>query len=342
MRVCQVLAGDEEGGLEKHFEELCNRLTRHHEIHVIAHEKYRERFNPKIIFHALDLSKGRRNLFMLYRLQQLINEIDPDILHSHANKAVDMTASVKHFLKPTIKTIATLHSKKRNLKSFEKFDHVIGVSQEVLKDLKNPHQSVVYNGIELVEKRKDQHCLAQFGIKDEFVVCTVGRLESVKNFSLLIRAVKELDVKLLIVGEGSEKEKLQKLAKELRLNEKVVFTGFREDVPNIIVNSDICVISSNREGFSYVMAEALLLDIPVLSTDVGDMKKILPRTFVVPVKNEKRLSEVIYEMQKNYTDNLKSYEASFSFAREHFTLDAMVQDVLRIYSKIVKVKRKVT
>jgi len=336
MRVCQILAGDEEGGLEKHFEELCNRLACHHEIHVIAHEKYQKRFDQKIIFHALDLSKGRRNLFILYRLRQAINEIDPDILHAHANKAVDMTVSIKYFLKPTIKTIATLHSKKRNLKSFEKFDHVIGVSHEVLKELKNPHQSVVYNGIELAEKKKDTHYLAQFGIKDEFVVCTVGRLESVKNFPLLIRAVKELDVKLLIVGEGSEKENLQKLAEELGLKEKVVFSGFREDVPDIIVNSDICVISSDREGFSYVMAEALLLEIPVVSTDVGDMKNILPRSFVVPVKNEKRLSDAIYEMQKNYTGNLKSYEASFSFAKEHFTLDAMVEDVLRIYSKMAK------
>jgi len=41
-------------------------------------------------------------------------------------------------------------------------------------------------------------------------------------------------------------------------------------------------------------------------------------------------------MQKNYTGNLKSYEASFSFAKEHFTLDAMVEDVLRIYSKMAK------
>ena len=53
MRICQILAGDEEGGLEKHFEELCNRLSSYHEIHVIAHEKYRNRFDPKIIFHTL-------------------------------------------------------------------------------------------------------------------------------------------------------------------------------------------------------------------------------------------------------------------------------------------------
>ena len=336
MRVCQILAGDEEGGLEKHFEELCNRLARYHEIHVIAHEKYRKRFDQKIIFHALDLSKGRRNFFILYRLRQVINEIDPDILHAHANKAVDMIASIKRFLKVSIKMIATLHSKKRSLKGFDRFDHVIGVSHEVLKDLKNPHQSVVYNGIALTSKERDPQYLSQFGIQDEFVICSVGRLESVKNFSLLIRAVKELDVKLLIIGEGSEEKKLKMLAKELFLEDKVVFAGFRRDVQELMINSDLCVISSDREGFSYVMAEALLLETPIISTDVGDMKKILPLSYVVPVNDEKSLSSRIRFTQEHYADVLEEYKQSFRFAAEHFTLDAMVADTLEVYDKVMQ------
>lgn len=334
MRICHILAGDEEGGLEKHFEELCNRLVSSHEIHVIAHEKYRERFDKKVIFHALDLSKGRRNIFMLYRLRQILNTLHPDIIHAHANKAVGMVSNIKRFLNSTIKTVATLHSKKRDLNAFEHFDHVIGVSHEVLKDLKNPNQSVIYNGIELTYKEKDPEYLLQLGIKDEFVVCTVGRLESVKNFPLLIRAVKNLDVKLLIVGDGSEKEKLQKLVRTLSLEDKVIFTGFRGDVPDIIVNANLCVISSDREGFSYVMAESLLLETPLVSTDVGDMKRILPASFVVPVKDTKKLTETILDIQKNYTSALKSYETSFRFAKEHFTLNKMIDNTLKIYNKV--------
>jgi len=65
MRICQILAGDEEGGLEKHFEELCNKIAQTEEVHVIAHEKYRERFASNVVFHALDLSRGRKNLVIL-------------------------------------------------------------------------------------------------------------------------------------------------------------------------------------------------------------------------------------------------------------------------------------
>lgn len=336
MRVCQVLAGDEEGGLEKHFEELCNQVTKYHEVHVIAHEKYRKRFHTDIIFHPLDLSKGRRNIIILYQLRQIINHINPDVLHAHANKAVDMIASVKRFLNPSIKLIATLHSKKRKLKSFEKFNHVVGVSYEVLKEVKNPHQSVVYNGINISSQEKNPHFFEQFGIKGEFVICTVGRLEKVKNFPLLIRAIQDLDVKLIIVGEGSEKESLANLVKEMGVEEKVVFTGFREDALNIIANAKICAISSEREGFSYVMAEALLLGIPVVSTDVGDMKKILPKGFVVPVNDEKNLTDTLRSMKEHYQDTLESYEQSFKFAAEHFTLDTMVKQVLSVYSKVLQ------
>ena len=336
MKICQILAGDEEGGLEKHFEELCNRIAEQHEVHIIAHEKYRERFDPNIVFHALDLSKGRRNLFILYRLRQIINHIDPDILHAHANKAVDMVANIKRFLNPSISMVATLHSKKRKFKSFEKFDHVIGVSYEVLKELKNPHQSVVYNGIALTPKERDPHYLSLFGIQDKFVICSVGRLESVKNFSLLIRAVKELDVRLLIIGEGSEEKNLKMLTKELSVEDKVVFTGFRRDVQELMINSDLCVISSDREGFSYVMAEALLLKTPIVSTDVGDMKRILPLSFVVPVNDEKSLSLRIRFTQEHYTNVLEEYKQSFQFAAEHFTLDAMVAGTLEVYDKVMQ------
>ena len=336
MRICQILAGDEEGGLEKHFEELCNKIAQTEEVHVIAHEKYRERFASNVVFHALDLSRGRKNLVILYKLRQIINHIAPDILHAHANKAVDMVANIKYFLNPSIKLVATLHSKKRKLKSFEKFDYVIGVSHEVLKALKNPHQSVVYNGISLTTKEQNPQYLSRFGIQDKFVICSVGRLESVKNFSLLIRAVRDLDVKLLIVGEGSEEKKLKSTVAELALEEKVIFTGFRKDVQNLLAHSDLCVISSDREGFSYVMAEALLLETPVISTDVGDMKRILPECCVVPIGDERKLAMQIAYAREHYGDLLEVYRQSFHFASEHFTLDAMVSGTLEVYDKVIR------
>lgn len=334
MKICHILAGIEEGGLEKHVEDLCNRLAFYHEIHVIAHRKYQNRFNRSVIFHPLDLSKGRRNILTLYRLYRLINHIKPDIVHAHANKAADMVANIRYMISKSVKTIATLHSQKRNLKSFETFDHVIGVSAQVLKELKNPCKSVVYNGINLAAIKKDPDYLKQFGIENEFVICGIGRLEEVKNFSLLIRAIKDLGVKLLMIGEGSEREKLQTLVKTLDVQEKVIFTGFRKDIPEILANTDLCVISSDREGFSYVMAESLLLETPVVSTDVGDMRLILPSSFVVPGGNYKELAKAIVYVKLNYHEAFEEFQTSFAFAKEHFTLDAMIETTLKLYKEV--------
>ena len=337
MKICQVLGGNEEGGLEIHFETLCNRLSSYHEVHVIAHEKYADRFDEAVIFHPLDLSKGRKNPFLLYALYRIIKEINPDIVHAHANKAAAMIASLRYVLPSKMKRVATLHSQKKNLKAFETFDHVIGVSKTVLEPLKHAAKSVVYNGIDMQNISYDPHYLASLGVKeDTFVLCAVGRMEKVKNFALLLEAIKELDVALLLVGEGSQKASLQTLAQRLQIENKVHFTGFRDDVPKLLYHSDLCVISSDREGFSYVMAEALLLERPVVSTNVGDMRTLLPKACVVPVGDAQALREGIRFVMENKEETAKAFEPRFAFAKTHFTLEAMVQGVLAVYDEVVK------
>ena len=96
MKVCQIMAGDEEGGLENHVVELCNALIdRVDDLVVIAHEKYRDRFRPEIRFLPLDLSGGRRNPWLLMRLAMLIRREAPDIVHAQA------TVSYTHLTLPT-------------------------------------------------------------------------------------------------------------------------------------------------------------------------------------------------------------------------------------------------
>ncbi len=338
MKICHILAGNEEGGLENHVEMLCNALAKEkkNEIHLIAHEKYRDRFDAKVHFHALDLSKGRKNPLLLLHLWRTIKHIDPDIVHAHANKAAAMIATLRRFLPQEIKRVATLHSQKKNLSSFETFDHVIGVSRSVIAPLKMQAKSVVYNGISLPEIDKSPDYLQAFGIDGGFVLCAVGRLEKVKNFELLLHAIKDLDVTLLLVGEGSRKEKLQALAETLQIAHKVRFAGFRSDVPAMLYHSDLCVISSQREGFSYVMAEALLLERPVVSTDVADMKYILPQECVVPCDDVQKLAAQIAYVQSHYETVLESYQNAFAFAKTHFRLEAMVIGTQKVYDEVLE------
>ncbi|MBE0491401.1 MAG: glycosyltransferase [Sulfurospirillum sp.] len=336
MKIIQVLASKGLGGLEKHVQELCNKLVETCEVHLIAQEYDFKNYDNRIIFHRLNLSRSRRNPFLLWRLIKLINTINPDIVHTQANKATQMIAYIRFFLKPTIKTVATLHNSKKNIVAYETLDHVIGVSYRVLDALKNPSKSVIYNGISHFSFPKNTPFPQSFGIKpDDFVIVGIGRLVATKNFSLLINAIKDLDVKLLIIGGGEEEKMLKNLTSKLTIQNKVIFAGIRDDVPSILAASHLCVISSQREGFSYVMAEALLAKTPVLSTDVADMTLILPKNYVLPLNHSNLMQEKIHYIQNNYESVQKEFKSSFQFAQKHFTIDKMSEHTYITYKKIL-------
>jgi glycosyltransferase involved in cell wall biosynthesis len=198
-------------------------------------------------------------------------------------------------------------------------------------------QSVVYNGIAINQQAVSADgCRQKLGIDPHaFVVCAVGRLETVKNFSMLLEAVAPLDVMLLLVGEGSMRAQLQAEAAKLHIEKKVIFAGQRDDVDDLLTCADVCVISSDREGFSYVMAEALLLERPVISTDVGDMRNILPSNAVTPVGDIQQLTDAIVSAQTAYPKWVQDFAVSFAFAKTHFTKEAMVRGVEAVYDKVV-------
>ena len=109
MKICQVLAGIEDGGLEKHTIELSKQLVnRGFDVTVIAHKDF-ESFFGNINFIPLDLSKSRNNFFILFKLFKILKKGNFDIIHTQANKATSMVVKLKPFIDSKI--IATLHKK---------------------------------------------------------------------------------------------------------------------------------------------------------------------------------------------------------------------------------------
>jgi glycosyltransferase involved in cell wall biosynthesis len=244
-----------------------------------------------------------------------------------------MLAYIIKWLPNSIKTIASLHSQKKNLKPFYSFDCVIGVSHRVITHLKHPCKRVIYNGIKYPTPKK-LDISKEFGLDDRFCVCGVGRLESVKNFKMLILACHQANVNLIIAGEGTLKDSLQNLIDDLNANDTIKLVGFKDNAIDLIYSSNLCVISSNKEGFSYVMAESLLAKTPILSTDVADMKRILPNKYVVDVDDIDAMSDTINYIKNNYKQTLQDYKQSFEFAKKHFVFDEMVGSAYSTYQKV--------
>ncbi|WP_315854176.1 glycosyltransferase [Gemmata palustris] len=112
------------------------------------------------------------------------------------------------------------------------------------------------------------------------VVGAVGRLSPEKGFDVLIRAIGALvaqgrDVRLVIVGEGDERAKLERLVRELGLGERVRLAGWQADVRGYFEAMDVFALSSLREGLPNVVLEAMALGVPVVSTRVNGVPRLI-------------------------------------------------------------------
>ena len=146
---------------------------------------------------------------------------------------------------------------------------------------------VIPNGIDLARfKGLDrQRSRQKPGLGNEFVVMTIARLESVKGIEYLIRAISKLkeaspqsiNIKLVIVGDGSERENLESLSAKLGLTERVKFLGQipNEKIPESLAEADCFCLPSLREGFGIVILEAQAAGIPVIGTKVGGILDLI-------------------------------------------------------------------
>ena len=140
-----------------------------------------------------------------------------------------------------------------------------GISKKKLKVIHNPLDTNV-----ILKKAGEPLEHPWYG-KGESIIIAIGRLGQEKGFSFLIRAVAHLAregtrCKLIILGEGTEKENLQRLVKELSLEDTVSMPGFLENPYKYLSRSTVFVLSSLYEGFPNVLLEALALGVPSIAT----------------------------------------------------------------------------
>lgn len=157
---------------------------------------------------------------------------------------------------------------------------VVAVSHGVAHDfvkvagVENTPVSVIYNPVlalpicESAKQPVQNKRLFQDGIP---VVIAVGRLEPQKDFSTLVKAfalvADSRSVKLCILGEGSERDALERLAVELGIDDELIMPGFDRNPFKYISRSSVFVLSSLHEGLPNVLIQALALKVPVVSTD---------------------------------------------------------------------------
>ena len=343
MKIVQVLAtSGGVGGLEQHTFNLVNELSQQHEVHIIAHPCYVDKFNAHVCFHAVDFSRSRWNIFLLCQLKSIINKIHPDIVHAQAGKAAELVSKIRTWLKP-VKFVTTVHGTKKNKSIYTFADAVIAVSQALTQGIPSEKAYVVYNGVytqpNLSDEQKQQlksEIYTQYSLlnSSKKIVMCIGRLEPVKNISLLLDAMSNIDAHLFIVGNGSLRSDLEQQTAAQKMLDRVAFLGFRTDARDLIQIADVVVLSSDREGFPLVMVEALQANKTMASTRVNGVIEWLPEPYLANIGQAKELQQAIENAL--IVQAQEDFSPLFMKAKQELTVTAMAQQTLNIYEHLLK------
>nr|VFJ42257.1 MAG: Glycosyltransferase involved in cell wall bisynthesis [Candidatus Kentron sp. FW]VFJ49973.1 MAG: Glycosyltransferase involved in cell wall bisynthesis [Candidatus Kentron sp. FW] len=339
IHVALVMAGDEEGGLEKHVVDLASTLPDYGmQATVIAHPKYGPRLRKGVGFIPAPLHLGRHNPRALWVLLSALRHLQPTLIHAQAHKATAMVRTIHRWL-PPVPRVGTVHNLKQRHNMFTCCQAVIGVSQGVADYTGLPRVRVIYNGCrepappslsELTMLRQELEFPS-----DRPLWLAIGRLVPAKAFDVLLDSWARLSdaPNLMIAGDGPERPRLQRQLAELGLQERVRLLGHRADVPMLLAACEGIVISSHREGFPYAMTEALLAGKPVLATRIPGSSEVLPEACLTDSGDAEALAAML---QSNLADpTLRArFTPVWAWAREHLTLSGMTARYADLYREL--------
>lgn len=168
------------------------------------------------------------------------------------------------------------------LKCFDSIVVISDVVERTLAEMFGVTENVVKISNSVDSEKAKRLSEVKVNLPDKALFTTLGRLDYNKNQILLLKAAKEVkkqrdDFMIYLLGEGEERPKLEKYIKKNHLEENVRILGFVENPYPYIKNSAATVLTSLSEGFSLVLVESVILNTPIISTDVGVAKELIEK-----------------------------------------------------------------
>jgi glycosyltransferase involved in cell wall biosynthesis len=207
---------------------------------------------------------------------------------------------------------------------------------------------LIENGIDTEQfQRRRPAALAkvELGVPStRFMIGAVGRLSAEKGFDVLLRAAQrliaaELDVGVLIAGDGEEATPLQTLTQELGIADRVCLLGYRGDVRPVFEAMDVFCLSSYREGLPNVVLEAMAMEVPVVATNIAGIPRLIhdeKHGLLVEPGSVDALANALTRIVNEHglrpqmqTAARRRIEADYSFARR-------IHKITRIYDMLLE------
>lgn len=292
----------------------------------------------------------------LLSLIKIIKGFDAGIVHTHG-PSPDIYGCLAAIMarRPFVRTFHAIGSKYRRevillerfLSLFSRCDAAVSesVREWVSSALKIDGKKVrtVYNGVKIEEiTKRDMEKVSslrkKYGGEGVVLITSTGRLNGEKGVDVLIRAAKilaaqGLNIRVVIAGEGAERENLSRLIASLGLEGRVFLPGYRADVYDLLAASDIFALPSFREGHSMSLVEAMAAGLPAIAGDLDANREVLgEHGCYFRCGDEQSLAGAL----QNVIDDAALRENLGSLSKERaalFSFERMMREYSDIYSK---------
>jgi teichuronic acid biosynthesis glycosyltransferase TuaC len=193
------------------------------------------------------------------------------------------------------------------------------------------------NGVDLELFRPgDRKALRESLGMDQFTMISVGHLEPHKGHDLVIKALPAIaDARLLIIGNGPERKKLEELAAQLMVAERVMFLGPipQARLKDYYAAADVLVLASSREGWANVLLESMACGTPVVASSVSGTPEVVTSPDAGVLMAE-RTPEALAAAVRHLRDHYPTHEATRRYA-EQFSWDETTQGQIKLFRKII-------
>ncbi len=352
------------GGLEHVAIDLCRKIDKKkYEVSILCLKACEPEYETKLARYGIPVfvvKKSQKVDIRFYsKVFALINKLGIDVVHIHCCIFDSAICTLFSKVKGTIFTVHGLPVATDKISTCQDFiglrmvGRIVAVSDEIseylIHVLKVPKKKidVIYNGIDVSEFKpaKNNKCSdllkARLNINhDSGVIGTVGRLEPVKNYSMLIRSFKRLksmvskQLHLVFVGDGAQREKLESLSRELGIERSVSFLGVRDDVTELLDIFDIFVLTSLTEGISVSLLEAQSKGIPSVVTDVGGNSCVIDdgvNGFLCHVNDISSMAECLGKLVDDDKLRIRMGQLARQRIKYKFSIRPMVEQYEKLY-----------
>lgn len=369
IRVLQLLATGTNGGAQ---ESLVNTVLRldgsRHDVHVVSlsHGSTVKRLERLKV--PVEVIEDEHDDRAAGALAERMIALETQVVHAHMFRAEVVAVYAADMVekrtgsRPLV--VSTLHSSRfrsaedRELleKLTPRIDWLIAVSDAIVRKIVAENRdttniSRIYNGVDL--ERFDEApgrdvVRKEFGIPaDAPVAVSIGRLEPEKGHPTLIEAWPLVhhhfpQARLLIAGEGSERDRLEGLAAAHLRSElccdSVAFLGRRDDIPAVLAAADVVAMPSYREAQGIAILEALAADRPVVASNVGGIPEMIrsgENGLLVPSHDPSALASAIALLFRDRALAQRLAAAGHALVHERFCVDDMLRDIESIYELAV-------